>query len=469
MTRPRLASVGDALTRWVLLLGLLGALPLVILTPAFEVADEPQHFQRAYQISQLDLFGHPGGRGAGAILPVSLSALVQDVVGTTALEADRSIKPRPLAEDLKALARPLEPDRVRFTDFTGAAPYSPLSYVPQAIGIAFGRALGMGPLALLYIARLANALAAILLLAMAVRIAPIAREALAFTGLLPMALYQYASSSPDALTIASMLLFVAVALRAVVSGWTTPTIAAAGLLGAVLCSHKPVYAPILMLALVPPIFRPGERVRALVANGLVVAVALGITAAWFALNHEIPLTRRPDVNVPAQLGLFADRPWTLPILLWNDIHKSGIYYLGQLVGVIGWNKMPLPRASYAIPVLAMGLIVLLRRPSDPLLPRIAGFWQVALAIAGAVLVEIALYLTWTPVGAPLIDGVQGRYFLPLMGTLLVGANIALRAPANARRARVLCVAVLALIAAQIVILQSTVSTAYSRFSTYSTR
>lgn len=465
MTRVRLASVGDVLTRWVLLLGLLGALPLVLLTPAFEVADEPQHFQRAYQISQLDLFAHPSAQGAGAVLPVSLSALVQDVVGTTALEADRSIKPRPLAKDMKALTRPLEPDRVRFTDFTGAAPYSPLSYVPQAIGIAFGRALGMGPLALLYSARLANALAAILLLAMAVWIAPLAREALAFTGLLPMALYQYASSSPDALTIACMLLFVAVALRAVVGGWTSSTIAAAAILGAVLCSHKPVYAPILMLALVPPIFRAGERVRALVANGLIVTVALGITAAWFAMNHELPLTRRPDVDVSAQLGLFADRPWTLALLLWTDFHQNGIYYLGQLVGVIGWNKMPLPRASYAVPVLAMGLIVLIRRPSDPRLPRIAGFWQVALAIGGAVLVEVALYLTWTPVGAPLINGVQGRYFLPLMGTLLVGGSIALRAPANARRARVLCAAVLTLIAVQIAVLHITVSTAYARFDT----
>jgi hypothetical protein len=34
------------------LLGLLGALPLVVLTPPFQVPDESQHFLRGYQLSE---------------------------------------------------------------------------------------------------------------------------------------------------------------------------------------------------------------------------------------------------------------------------------------------------------------------------------------------------------------------------------------------------------------------------------
>ena len=32
---------------------------------------------------------------------------------------------------------------------------------------------------------------------------------------------------------------------------------------------------------------------------------------------------------------------------------------------------------------------------------------------------LALYITWTPVGSSTIDGVQGRYFIPLIAVLVL--------------------------------------------------
>src|SRR5207244_9718047 len=99
--------------------------------------------------------------------------------------------------------------------------YPPSPYLPQAIAIAAGRWLGAGPLALLYIGRLANALVALIVLASAVRLMPIGRELTMLFGLLPMAIYQYASVSPDAAVITTAFLFTAVALRGQLrASWT---------------------------------------------------------------------------------------------------------------------------------------------------------------------------------------------------------------------------------------------------------
>jgi hypothetical protein len=40
-------------------------------------------------------------------------------------------------------------------------------------------------------------------------------------------------------------------------------------------------------------------------------------------------------------------------------------------------------------------------------------------ISSAGLIFAALYLGWTPVGAPVVEGVQGRYFLPLLAALVL--------------------------------------------------
>ncbi len=457
------ALLPDSVTRWAWLVGLLGAVPLVLLTPPFQVADEPQHFERAYQISRLDLVGHAHGREAGAVLPVSLSAMARDLLGTDAIDADRPITPRPLSASLAGLGRPLDPDRVAFTAFTGAAPYSPLPYVPQAVAIAIGRSFGMGPLALLYAARLANALAAIVLLALAVRTAPVAREALAFAGLMPMALYQYASASPDAMTIATALLFTALATRAIVRGWTGRTVVAAGLLGAVFCSHKLVYAPVLLIGLVPAMAGARARLRTIGLSVAIALFALGVGIGWFALNSGLALTRLPDTDVHAQAAFLIGRPMAFPAILWASLQSYAMLYYFGMVGAIGWLVVPLPTTAYLFALFGMILTVCIRRPDEPVLPRLVGVWPLLLVAGGIALVALALYLTWNTVGSAAILGVQGRYFLPLLPLLLVACTLLVRLPPDAARARLFgrIVAVVAVL--QVLVLDATVVTAYSVF------
>ena len=75
----------------------------------------------------------------------------------------------------------------------------------------------------------------------------------------------------------------------------------------------------------------------------------------------------------------------------------------------------------------LGLIVTSRLQLLPLL-------TVGVAIVAAVLLTfLTLYADWTPVGAKIVLGVQGRYFLPLFPILLACIGLS---PRNSRSLRV---------------------------------
>jgi hypothetical protein len=268
--KDRALSTGRGLLCFIL--GLFIVLPLVVLTPPFQVPDEPQHFLRAYQLSELQLTAsmYPGeARGtmpasleAKALLPSSLLELIEKFLGTRSVYADDG-PPRTIAKPLQstflALDRPLDSERRELMSLVTIAKF-PFSYLPQASAIAVGRWLGAGPLLLLYLGRLANALVAVATLAWAVRLMPIGRELTMLFGLLPMATYLYASVSPDASIITTAFLFTAVALRALFRGhWTSGEVALAIVSGLVFCLQKPNYAPLLLIGL--PIASGGRRAK----------------------------------------------------------------------------------------------------------------------------------------------------------------------------------------------------------------
>ena len=244
-----------------LLICCVAATALAFLTPPFWVQDEQDHFFRAYQLSEFELLGSVRDGTLGAVLPESLYKVSLPFVQSG--RADPFV-----VADVVALARiPLEPGRRRFLDLTYSGTRPPLAYAPQIAAIWFGRALGFGPLELFHAARLANCLAALLLVALALRLIPTGKPTLFALAAMPAPLTLFASVSPDAMTIATMIAFTALAVRASFRGrWTPGAFAAAAALATVACMHRPTYAPLLLIGL-PAVFHDARRLRTLAEIG----------------------------------------------------------------------------------------------------------------------------------------------------------------------------------------------------------
>ena len=432
-----------------LILGAVGSIPLVLLTPPFQAPDEVQHFYRAYQLSELHLRAEVQNGVAGGTLPDSLPELVKSSVSTQDGISYPPI-PSPIERTPKLASIPLDESARQFVAIRGSAGYSPLPYVPQILGIAVGRWFGLGPLYLLYLGRFFNCLAALGLVGLAVYLMPVAAELVMVVGLLPMSLYLFASLSPDAAVISCALLFTALSFSASTRGnWKIGELAMAAAAAAVLCSVKPVYAPMLLAGLVPGLLRRGNVASVIRSHLILLAVALGITMSWLVFANSTMTSSLGAGHPSLQMSLILHHPTPFMHAL---VHALGIVSIidryVETVGVFGWLTVWLhPVFVYLLPIVNFLFVWKLGARSSAERSVLCGFWYSALAVASSFLIMTAMYLVSAQVGQNEITGVQGRYFIPI----LVLAGMAVIELAPGRRPSTPSWRILACIAAIIIV------------------
>jgi uncharacterized membrane protein len=254
---------------------------------------------------------------------------------------------------------------------------------------------------------------AVIVLAWAIQLMPIGRELTMFFGLLPMAIYEYASVSADATVITGAFLFTAVALRAQLRGhWNAGEVALAVVSGLVFCTQKPVYAPLLLVGL-PAALERGRAKHTLMVHAVIMVIVLGATAAWQLL--ATPYNSSPlGISVSDQATFIAAHPFAYAQTIARSLWYKGYFYYQSLVGVFGWLKLYLPNFAYLLPLGALLLGTLAQRRDGPRLPALAVAWAAMLLVGACMLIFTAGYLVWNDVRSWFVEGVQGRYFLPLL-------------------------------------------------------
>lgn len=434
---------------WAPAVYLLMSLPVIVflafVQPPFTVPDEVSHALRADHLLRGHLMGESlPGRGIGGPVSNPLHQLVFDVVAGYGQAYDQA---------QESHFRRLHWDDQEIAGAFRSAAYFPAFYLPQMAVIAVGRSLESSVVATLELGRLINGLLCLLIAAAAIRVTPSGRVFLAVLLSLPVPLFLFASFSPDGLLLASAALAVALIARwrygAAPASWLWPVLPTL-LLGAV-AATKIVYLPLLFLPLfAAPWSGEGSRLsletvarrRLYLAQALVLFVVLG----WLAFSLSVGVPLRPESDPAAQAAYLTAKPWQiLPIALATLENQSG-YLLTGAIGLLGWVDIRLPACviwlALACPVMGLACdsgAEGYRRVSFSLMAVLGVFF----ACAGAIF--LSLYLIWTPVGAQIVEGVQGRYFLPLLPMVLLCLP-ALRLPSALR----LAMASLALIAGPLV-------------------
>jgi len=284
---------------------------LVFLVPPFAGIDEGGHFARVYQLGTGRIVPDSAVRGAptggGACLPVEVAAGIaregaRYEVHLASGAQQRALRAAVQSSDKKlASSLPRCGTGGRFWSFSTFAWYSPLPYLPQAVAAAGVRIGGGGVVGMLLAARLACLLTYVGIAWVAIRRAPVGRWALCITALLPVALFQGATSvSPDAVTTAMALLVISSALRMTADPspkLPRPFLVEAVLLSVALGLCKPSYVVVALCYLLP-LLGPARR-RAYWPLGIAVAAGVGISALWQATQAHLFV---------CDTGLFGERP-----------------------------------------------------------------------------------------------------------------------------------------------------------------
>ena len=200
---------------------------------------------------------------------------------------------------------------------------------------------------------------------------------------------------------------------------------------------RPPYLPLALVLLTMGFVRWRVRVAC-------VACVTGAVVAWsvWCAAPIIGVTGRPrGIDAAAQAAWLLGHPallYQVPSVVLAHQWADGLPYLRQFVGVLGSLDVSLPRAYT---VAACGTIVsalVLARPT-------IGAMQARLLVPAAIILSCAAifgiqYLTWTQVGSHLVEGVQGRYFLPLALFVTLGLPAASYHTARWRRPAFLLIA-----------------------------
>jgi uncharacterized membrane protein len=399
--------------RFLLAAGLLFGLAFVFVTPPFQVPDEPGHFFRAWRVGEgrLDLLPEPG-RGVVEI-PVSLRDVTADLIADLPFHAERKIAPEKI---LGAFQVPLEPERRAPVWVGNSMVYPFVPYLPQAVGMALGRGLEAPPLALLYLARLTNLLAGTLMLFFAVRRLPGYRWLAVMIALTPMALAQRGSASADVTSMGAAFLLTACAAG---MAWSERPARRRDLVlmtacSIVLCAAKAAYLPLAFLVLLIPAgrFPGGKRWPFLLLHG---ALSFAAAAYGVATARAVGIIRFDVAAIdPArQVEHALTHPLSFLQVVATDYVVHAPRYLAQFVGQLGWLDTKLPTAFLFIYLCV--LLALVLADSHPRLE--VRPWQrwiaAAVTVSTLLLISASQYAAWTPFGASYVEGLQGRYFIPL--------------------------------------------------------
>ena len=390
---------------------------LIIVTGPFQANDEVTHFRRAYQISQGQMVASRRGNSVGGYIPKSIATAnlpFDNVSGNSEIRINRQSL-------FDKLHEPFDSEQQCFSHFLMPAVYSPTLYIPQVIGITIGRFCGLSAMGMMYSGRIVNLLCWIVVVFIAIRVAPVFNWAFMLTALLPMNLALASSLSADASTNAVTLLLVALVLRLTLvddssfRGFQRVMIAA---LCVFLSLAKEVYFPLTGLIFLIPVARFDRLRNKLLFSGIVIGMALVAAMFWSAMIKGLFVTFIRG-NVPEQMDFLLRNPWVFPKIAIDSIGDQWNECSFAWIGVLGFLDTWLPKWIYWSYPFVLILAALLDKGQAARLGWPQKIWIVCIIIAVYLLIDLSLYLVWTPPGADTIHGVQGRYFLPLVIPVLL--------------------------------------------------
>ena len=413
-----------------LLLAILAGAYLACVVPHFAGIDEPAHFFRAYQLSRGTLLPEKYGKQgfSGACIPRDVIRAQQADSIVYAKHALSGLVDPKTGKPLVYRPGPIQPcptdPKEGFVTFSTFP--SPVPYAPQTAAVFVTRELGFGADVMLIVARFAVLATYVAIVGVAIARSPRSKWALCVVGLLPVAVYQSASSiSHDAFTTAVALLVVSSALRALDPPPGTSTRALlieALVLSAVLGSCKPVYVVIAGLYLLPLLGarRRTDRWRLVFAP----VVGVLVSVAWNVGVGDVLKTDAGYFNIhvddTTQKHELLHRPWDFAGDLVRTVWHQGWSWAHTQV-TIGDSVThgPAILAVLALAVYAVSSVQRARREArDPL-----GWWHrglvVLVLLAGVFLVAAANYIYWTEPGQSQIGGIQPRYLMPLIALIPV--------------------------------------------------
>lgn len=414
-----------------LVAGLCMGLFYTVVLPPLSAPDEVSHYISAYKLSN-QLMGKKAAEEHGLVYIRQEDAWIENIYGESD-EENRSVIGQTLTEETYRMIHEKdwlseEEEGVAISN-QWTVRTTPLAYLPQAIGIMFARMLGLGSMGLLFAGRIFNLIFYVGLTYGAMKRLPFGKEVLFGVALLPMTLHLTGSMSYDVMILALTFYVTAICLDLAYqkNKVEKKDIALLAVIFAVLGPCKMIYAVMMGLCLLIPVkkfggWKPYLLSAAVVLGVFVVSMALvnAQTITTYATETESYVSWAEEAGY--SMGQLLSNPGLVIKMFYNTVvWQAEHYHLTMIGAYLGNIDLVLDVPYVVVMLFSLSLLLLaFRKPGESLTLKPgarAWIWAVCLICASGAL--FSMLLAWTPVSSQVINGVQGRYFLPFLPILLM--------------------------------------------------
>lgn len=382
-----------------------------VVVPPFRVPDEQAHFFRAADIA------------SGRFVESGANGFAEGKIDVGLINFETIIDqhcPGPVTEAEWELAKSIRwQNDLRSHDVSGTSRYSPVLYLPQAVGLLIGRTVGLSVLSSFSLGRILNGLFSVAIVCLAIAICGRGKLLLFSLALLPMALFMMGSFSQEAGIIAISLLCAALITRTPPISHREYFLFACSIV-VLATARLPLFGLVILLWL--PIWRTNKAIT--LKTQLIATVSCSLLVyGWNALTLQMqgPMRFGPAAAAATQMAFLRERPLAALGVIWHTVTLFDGDWYRMFVGRLGWLDIPLPSSTYVwagVMLFAAALVCSMEKVQQN--------WRhqslTALTFCAVLsLLLLSFFFVWTPVGSATVQGMQGRYlfgFVPLLTSIV---------------------------------------------------
>lgn len=435
--------------------------------PAMSAPDEIAHFISAYKISN-KMLGKQATVKDGHVIIRAQDLWIEDVDGEYTFDKTKSEEENVLIPEEgshgKIISSKLEETsykvfyaegNIRGTDnyisFGGKdyekaqSLHAPVNTIPSvyflpATGITVARIMGLNSIYLVLFGRMANLILFILFGTLGIYFLPKFKEFIFLVSLLPTTIELAASYSYDAVMISSMIFFVSYVffLSHEKKEFDIKDLVIVSLIAGLVLPCKMVYFPMLLMLFSIPLYKfkfrgkvDGKIKKENIAFFLTsaVVVLLSWVFAMYLVNRSTVVGY--STSNTSSLEWAGEESYTIGYLLHNKLKAVKLFYNTLLLQLEYYHKtmfgaylghaddvVGIPYIGFLVLNIGMIFSVFGEAKEKQLLVKERVLTGISIFFV-IFLVLLSMLIAWTPISSEFIEGVSGRYFIPVLLPLLM--------------------------------------------------
>jgi uncharacterized membrane protein len=397
---------------------------IIVVNPPLRGPDEISHFLRIHSYARGELLATTEIDGRKGIFVerelYDRLYFFKDSGEWFARSREERVRYGPIMAEYRRITRASTDDATQgpvFAPFAGTEGYTPVAYAPYVLAAAIGRLLGLDLPELLFLMRFLGLIAFTAVAAYAIAVTPALKWGFVLIAMLPVSLYNRTVLSADGAALSYALVITALCFRAAVKPVAEQVWERSLWMTLCVLAKQPQIVFVLLELMGGRLKELSRRWRSL---AIVVLPGVILSPLWVVgVSADVAAWRvREGHNYPPEhfdplwkLAYMWEHPYHFPLATWVALRDWGAPLWPELIGILGWQDVPLAPWTYLVLTVLLLLMPLEKMPLDGA-TRARVVVMTGLATLGyVVVVYLIFFLTYTPIDSPHVLGVQGRYFV----------------------------------------------------------